>query len=215
MRLALWLFCAAALLCIGFVAAQRRLEDEARIVDAQIGDVRFAYVASYARDEATAAGGRSDRLAFVAIFPDFSAPFRAKKPGATPTRETIFVTLALKDDGIDPAERPEKLYARFLEGDAWAGPGGLIMRRFEQNSAYDLEQLYVAPQGGAIFFARCPKPQSAGAAPAEQCLSLFRIDGIDVEMRYSAALLDRWDVLQEGARDFVARLRAPRRRGAP
>jgi hypothetical protein len=218
MRLIALLGLAAALIAFGVFALQRRYEDVNRAVEAQIGETRFRYAAVYARDEATASGGRVDRLAFAASFPDFSAPFRASKPGVAPrpapARENVFVTLAPKDDGIDPAERPEKLYARFLEGDAWAGPGGLIMRRFEQNSPYDLEQLYVAPQGAATFFARCPRPQPASAAPTEQCLSLFRVEGIDVELRYSAALLDRWDALADGAREFIGRLRPPQKRGA-
>jgi len=206
MRLVLLLLVGtAALILVGALALQHRFDDANRFVEAQIGEQRFAYAASYARDEATAAGGRSDRLAFAAVFPDFAPAFRATAP-----REMVFVTLTPRDDGVNPAERPEKLYARFLEGDAWIGPGGLIMRRFEQNSPYDLEQLYVAPQGGAAFFARCPKPQAASIAPSEQCLSLFRAGGIDVELRYSAILLDRWDALLDGARDFIARLGAAR-----
>jgi hypothetical protein len=217
-RAALFLLAAAALAAVGVLAVQRRFDDVNRIVEAQIGETRFAYAAAYARDEATAVGGRTERLAFAASFPDFAAPFRTTKPGAArpaAARDTVFVTLTPKDEGPDPAERPEKLYARFLEGDAWTGPGGLILRRFEANSPYDLEQLYVAPPGGAMFFARCPKPQPASAAPAEQCLSLFRLGEIDVELRYSAALLDRWETLGDGAREFAARLRAPQRRGTP
>jgi hypothetical protein len=116
--------------------------------------------------------------------------------------------VSLKDDGVDPADRPMQLYARFLEAETVAGPGGLVMRRFEQGSPYDLEQLYVAPPDGRDFFARCPKPASAGAALTELCFFVFRVDGLDVELRFAPALLDNWDALNEGARAFLNRIRA-------
>ena len=204
MRLVLLLLVGtAALILVGALALQHRFDDANRFVEAQIGEQRFAYAASYARDEATAAGGRSDRLAFAAVFPDFAPAFRATAP-----REMVFVTLTPRDDGVNPAERPEKLYARFLEGDAWIGPGGLIMRRFEQNSPYDLEQLYVAAPDGRDFFARCPKPASDGAASAELCFFVFRVDGLDVELRFPPAQLENWETLNEGARAFLGRVRA-------
>jgi hypothetical protein len=185
-----------------------REEAAASRVEANIADAHFSYLAAYARDDATASGGFTDRLGFVALFPDFS-PLPRVNPSGAPKRDDgarkVFVTISLKDETIDPAERPNRLYARFLEGEAVAGPGGLVMRRFERDSPYDLEQLYIAPPDGHSFFARCPKPQSGAS---EACLSLFRLGALDVELRFSSALLKHWEQLDEGARAFVQRLRA-------
>ena len=164
----LFLACLALLACLGLGAyglLRAGADSPAATVEANIGDTRFVFAPAYARDEATAAGGFQDRLAFVAVIPDFSPPPRAARalsPKALTerARDNVFITVSPKDDGVDPADRPMQLYARFLEAETVAGPGGLVMRRFEQGSPYDLEQLYVAPPDGRDFFARCPKPAS-------------------------------------------------------
>ena len=90
----------------------------------------------------------------------------------------------------------------------WIGPEGLILRRFEQGSPYDLEELYIAPPDGRTFFARCLKPSEADAAARDFCLFLFREDDLDVELRFAPALLEHWEALTEGAHAFLARIRA-------
>lgn len=179
-------------------------------VEASIGDAQFAFASDLARDEETAAGGLADRLALVATFPDFAPrparPAPAKDKSRRP--ELVFVTITPKDDAIDPAERPDRLYARFLEAEAFEGPGGLVLRRFEKDSPYGLEQIYMAPPDGRAFFARCPSPQDSGAETDEPCLFLFRDGGLDIELRFAPALLEHWEVLNDGARAFVERIRA-------
>jgi hypothetical protein len=182
------------------------------VVNAHIGAAEFAFAAAYARDEATAAGGAVDRIALLASFPTFSPSTpadrtSAKGRGAQGTGK-LFITISPADEGVEPADRPARLYARFLEGDALLGPGGLVMRRFEPGSPYDLEQLYIAPPSGKEFFARCLKAGDAETAAADFCLWLFRADGLDVELRFSAALLEHWEALSEGARDFFTSIRA-------
>jgi hypothetical protein len=200
------LLIAAALLLILSAAGAgwfflSREEAPDRIVLAEIGNAKFAYARAYARDEATSAGGMADRLSFVVSFPSF-------KPAPAKDRASQSVTLTLthKDDGLDPSERPEKLYARFLTPETLEGPGGLVLRRFEQGSPYDSEELLISPPDGRSFFARCPKPQSG--APGEACLSLFRDGALDVELRYPAALLEHWDTLYEGAHALLAEITA-------
>jgi len=180
------------------------------MVDASIGAAQFAFAADLARDEETAAGGLADRLAFVATFPDFAPrPARpAPAKGKSRPPELVFVTITPKDDAIDPAERPDRLYARFLEAEAFVGPGGLVLRRFEPDSPYGLEQIYMAPPDGRGFFARCPKPAEDGGETQEPCLFLFRDGGLDVELRFSTALLEQWEALNDGAHAFVERIRA-------
>src|SRR5208283_407463 len=78
----------------------------AATVEASIADARFVFPPAYARDEATAAGGFADRLAFVVVFPDFGPPARALKAmspeGLTErARNDVFITVSLKDDGVD------------------------------------------------------------------------------------------------------------------
>lgn len=181
------------------------------IVQAEIAGVRFSFPSGYARDESTAVGGFTDRLAFVAAFPDFSLLSKdgaaARETSTNSARPKLFVTVSAKDDSVDPATRPSRLYARFLEPEAEAGPAGLVLRRFEKGSPYDFEELYLAPPDGREFFARCPKGPLEQGAPGEACLFVFRAEGLDAELRFPPSLLEHWEILNEGARNFVARLR--------
>lgn len=202
---------AAVLLTIALAAGAALLyaaREEApdALIQSELAGVKFSYARGYARDEATAAGGFADHLSFVASFPGF-APLSAKELAAAPS---IALTLTPKDDGLDPGERPGKLYARFLTPETVAGPGGLILRHFEQGSPYDSEELLIAPSDQRGFFARCPKADAS--APREACLSLFRERGLDIELRYSPALLGHWDALYEGAHALIAKMTAQKRK---
>lgn len=195
-------------LCIGALAFGFVLWNDAspeRVVEAEIAGARFSFPQTYARDDAASAGGMTDRLALLAVFPNFSAPKPRERAGPM----MVSVTVSPKDDSPDPAERPTNLYARFLTEETKAGPGGLILRSFEANSPYDLELLYLAPPDGHSFFARCPKPRSPAG---DACLSIFRDGALDIELRYAPGLLEHWDALYEGARAMLARLSAPRKK---
>jgi len=202
-----------ALLAAGAYRLVRQSDEaEPAIVAASLGDARLAYPPAYARDESTRYGGALDRLSFIAVVPDFSPP---QKPSADPRRRAseeldpmrVFVTLSPRDEALDPAERPSRLYARFLEGEVWSGPGGLLMRRFEPGSPYELELLYLAPPDGREFFARCPR-RDAGFLGSAPCLWALRWKGLDVEARFSSALLRDWEELARGLRAFLASIDA-------
>ncbi len=170
------------------------------MVQAELAGATFNYARAYARDGATGAGGFADRLSFIAAFPAFS-PLAGKDRGVVPT---MTVTLTPTEERLDPAERPAKLYARFLTPETFEGPGGLILRRFERNSPYDSEELFIAPPDGRRFFARCPK--AASGAPGEACISVFRHGPFDVELRYMPNLLGEWETLYDLARAFIGRI---------
>ncbi len=187
-------------------------ENPARLIEADVDEVRFAYPPAYARDAASRDGGAIERLALLAAFPGF-APYAPAKPAAAAPAGPVFITIRPRDDGLDPAERPGQLYAHFLQGDAAAGPGGLVIRRFEPGSLYELERLYVAPPEGRSFFARCLE---TAATEEADCLWLFRDGRLDVEVRFAPALLEHWPALASGARGFFAALKSGRfAKGAP
>lgn len=180
-------------------------ERAGRLVHAEFAGLKFVFDSAYARDDVTAGGGLSDRLAFLVSFPSFGPP-------STADGEIIRMTLSPIGDAPDPEDRPAKLYARFLTAETLEGPGGLVLREFEPDSPYETEELLLAPPDGRAFFARCPKPQLG--APGEGCLSVFRAGPIEVELRYPPAILERWDALYEGSRGLLGRMQAqPKRSG--
>lgn len=212
MRLFLVALLVALLVAGAYRVARKSDAAEPTIVAASLGDVRLAYSPAYARDESTRYGGALDHLSFIAVVPDFAPP---QKPSADPRRRAaeeldpmrVFVTIAPREEALDPAERPARLYARFLESEVWSGPGGLVVRRFEPGSPYELEQLYLAPPDGQAFFARCPR-RDAGFLGSAPCLWALRWKGLDVEARFSSTLLRDWEELASGLRAFLASIDA-------
>mgnify|MGYP003350395993 CR=1 FL=1 len=125
-----------------------------------------------------------------------------------PRDPAAFFVLALQasDRSVDPSERMEKLYGRFLERDVWTHPGGLFMRRFENASPYEREDLYFAPPEGRRFAARCVRPAQPPDGLPNMCVSEFRQRGLDAQIRFSPDLLPDWERLHEGSRALIEQM---------
>jgi hypothetical protein len=106
---------------------------------------------------------------------------------------------------LDPSERPQELYGRFLEPDTWESPGGLLLRRFEAGSPYEDEELFIAPPDGRAFSARCRKPGKATEAIGDACLWRFRQSGADVQVRFTVDLLPQWETMATGVGKLLER----------
>jgi hypothetical protein len=173
-----------------------------QFADTAIGGTRLRVHAAYLRPGATP-GPSADRVDLVLRFPDFAPA------GAAPPRDpAAFFVLALQasDRSVDPSERMEKLYGRFLERDVWTHPGGLFMRRFENASPYEREDLYFAPPEGRRFAARCVRPAQPPDGLPNMCVSEFRQRGLDAQIRFSPDLLPDWERLHEGSRALIEQM---------
>jgi hypothetical protein len=125
-------------------------------------------------------------------------PWRAfAGDGAARPDEPVFLTARPADGALAPAERPSVLYARFVAADARSAPGGLIRRRFRDGTPFAGEDLVVAAPDGRAFWARCPTAGDRGDG-ASGCLTEKRFGETDVQVRFSPALLPRWELLASG-----------------
>mgnify|MGYP001186340518 CR=1 FL=1 len=200
---------AALLAAAAIWLATRSGPARAGLEHALVGDALLAYPAAYARTPLAAPAGRVERLDLAAAFPDFQPAGEAK--GATTQAELaaraerlVFLALTADDKSLEPAERPAKLYAPFLEPIGYARPGGLVMRRFQQGSPYEGETLMMTPPEGRAFWARCPAQAEGGAQGLrEPCFTEMRLDGLNLTLRFSPALLPDWERLRDGARALV------------
>jgi hypothetical protein len=176
------------------------------IVAASVGAASFALPSGYFRPSSRT-GGQVDKLELAAFFPDF-APAGDLNDIVSGTdlderhEKLVFVTVTEADQALDPADRPVKLYARFLDPDAWSQPGGLIARGFVSGSPFEGEELYFTAPEGRQFAARCGRPDPRRTTP-NFCIDDFRLDGLDVELRFSANLLSEWEKLTGGARGLL------------
>ena len=172
----------------------------------EVGSAAFSLRTSYLRS-ASRAGERLEELDLAAFFPDF-APAGDE---ADVTRQTdlgerfqriVFITIRPADSSLDPSERTARLYTRFLEPEGWSHPGGLLAHAFQKGSPFENEELYFAAPEGRAFAARCQRPDQTRKTP-NTCAYDFRDGDLDVELRFSAALLSDWEALSAGARGLI------------
>jgi hypothetical protein len=178
----------------------------ASTIQASVGASSFTLPNGYFR-AASRNGGRFERLDIAAFYPDFApAGDLGDIVSATDLAERhdrlVFVTIRQADLTLDPADRPVKLYARFLDPNEWTHPGGLIARGFLAGSPFEGEELYFAAPEGREFAARCGQPDQHRTTP-NFCIEDFRLDELNVELRFSANLLSEWEKLMAGARGLL------------
>jgi hypothetical protein len=171
-----------------------------------VGAARFTLPSGYFRP-ASRGGGRLEQLDLAAFFPDFTpagdvSDVNGKTDLAERYEKLVFVSIKAGDSSFDPAERPAKLYARFLEPDGWSHPGGLVAKAFQAGSPFEGQELYFVEPEGREFAARCGRPDQSQKTP-NSCVYDFRVGEFDVELRFSAALLSEWEKLNAGARGLI------------
>ncbi len=177
-----------------------------RAVAVTLGAERLTLLSTYLRPNSRQ-GGAMDALHLAAFFPDFSpaddsSGVTAGADLAERFARTVFVTAKPADSSLDPAERPARLYQRFLDENSWSHPGGLVARAFVDGSPFEGDELYYVAPEGREFAARCLRPDPARKTP-NTCIYAFRLGDLDVEMRFSAALLAEWVELKAGVRGLI------------
>ena len=183
------------------------------LTSVQLGTIGIVYPTAYARFPAGRGGGRLDRVDLAITVPDFhaagatTASLPADDDVAARVSSLVFLTIRPEDEAIDPQDRTEKIHARFLEPGVWQEESGLVMRRFEKGSPYDHEELHFVPPDGRVFAARCVRPTQPPSDLPSTCLSTFRIDGLDIDVRFPPALLPQWEPLIDGTRNLVQSFR--------
>jgi hypothetical protein len=152
--------------------------------------------------------GRDDGgVELVASFPDF-APAAAVDDVTAHTDiderfgRLVFVGLKAADPKLDPAERTERLYLRFLDETSWSHPGGLVARAFEAGSPFEGDELFFVPPAGRQFAARCHRSEASRNLP-NTCIAAFRNGAVDAQVRFSADRLSDWEALMKGANGLI------------
>ena len=202
----------ALIVAAGVWLAARTGGPRTGIEHALVGDALLTYPAAYARTPLDAPAGRVERLDLVAALPDFkpAADMRAISEQEQRVRgdRLVFIAVAANDKSLDPAERPGKLYAPFLEPIGYDMEGGLVLRRFQAGSPYQGEELVMTPPEGRAFWARCPVfRESPDSKVNEPCFTELRLDGLNVTLRFARASLPEWERLRDGARTLVESFR--------
>ena len=186
--------------------ALQRSGAESGLRQVSVGAATFALKSAYLR-AASRGGGRLEQIDIGAFFPGVAPAGDAGDVNQQTDlgerfQRIVFMTIRPSDSSLDPAERMPRLYARFLEPEEWSHPGGLVARAFQKDSPFENEELFFAAPEGRAFAARCQRPDQARKTP-NTCAYDFRVDDLDIELRFSAALLSEWEALTAGARGLI------------
>ncbi|MCA0405395.1 MAG: hypothetical protein LCH39_04520 [Proteobacteria bacterium] len=188
---------AAAANALIVLRPQATLEPLAGETKVELGGHRLLVPRALIRDHAQMQGGRLDRLDLVMLAEGLAPlpPVDAKRPEAAPP-ERVALVLTPSDDRLSSIDMFGKVYARFLSGETMPTPSGLMLRRFREKTPYEDRELYLGVGTGRTFVALCPLPEAQAKEP---CTTTFRLAGLDMELRFSAARLPQWRRMTEHA----------------
>jgi hypothetical protein len=181
-----------------------------------LGRIALVYPPSFARFPQGKSGGRLDKLELAVILPEFKPAGDVMQTlpaaGAVAEKPIMFITIEPEQRTVAPADRVGQLYSNFLEPEALAQDSGLMMRRFQENAPFAGEDLYFDPPEGRKFAARCARPAHVADNLPETCIAAQRMDGLDIEYRFSRDALVYWEQIAEGGPLFIRDklTRAPR-----
>ncbi|MGO8737273.1 hypothetical protein [Rhodoblastus sp.] len=156
-----------------------------------------------------------DRIDLVALAPDFTPgsahPRDLPAAGETDAkgRDQIFLSIGPAPKNDRRAASPAERYGPFVAAEAQVTKGGLLRRRFEDNSPYAGEDLYLSPPDGVEFSARCERPKIPSDRLPNTCVSQFRLENLSIEARFDPVWLAEWRQLRANALLLVRSAESP------
>ena len=140
--------------------------------------------------------GAQERIDLAFAWPSLSPPDPAEKraPSANPF-DRVFITIVDAGGALAPEDRIKTVYPRYVEKDPSAGPDGLLVLAFREDTPYHGEDLVYDPSAPERFVVRCTR--TAGPAVGT-CLYERRIGGADATVRVLRSWLDDWRAVAAG-----------------
>lgn len=146
--------------------------------------------------------GTHDRIDLAYVWPNLTPPNPVQKPDVAPT-ERMFVTIQGADGTLPPMQRVETIYPRYLVSEPVAGPPGLTLRGFRDDTPYRGEELVFASDAPTRFLARCSK---RGAVRSGNCLLDRRIGEADITVHFPRYWLNDWQKVTDGIDALMTRI---------
>jgi hypothetical protein len=150
--------------------------------------------------------GAQDRVDLAFAWPaEDSAAERtdASTPGPRPG-DLLFVTIADAAGALAPDERLRTIYPRYTAEQPLAGPDGLTLVAFRDDTPYQGEDLVFDQAEEGHFVARCSRD---AAVVHGTCLYERRIGGADFTVRFPRGWLPRWRAVATQIDRLIAQLR--------
>jgi hypothetical protein len=155
--------------------------------------------------------GPQERVDLAFLWPELTPPDPTVKPALHQeplTFDRLFISLAGFSGALSAAERFRQIYPRYFADGQFAGPDGLIVKRFRDGTPYQGDDLFYDPTMQDPFMARCSRP-GAGETPGI-CLVEQRIaNAVDVTVRFPRDWLIEWRILAKAIDHVIRTLRPP------
>ncbi|HVZ51221.1 MAG TPA: hypothetical protein VG986_04595 [Pseudolabrys sp.] len=150
--------------------------------------------------------GTHERVDLAYLWPSLMPPDPALKMidgKPVDPNQRLFITIETSDGTLPIIERVETIYARYLVPVPKAGPDGLTLRGFRDDSPYRGEELAFESAAPAHFLARCSRK---GVINSGTCLLERRIGEADITVRFPRDWLADWKNVAAGIDRLTARL---------
>lgn len=150
--------------------------------------------------------GTQERVDLAYLWPSLVPPDPARKPTVgepVDPNERLFVTIQTADGTLPLMERVKTIYPRYLVAEPVAGPEGLTVRGFRNDTPYRDEELVFEQAAPDHFLARCAR---RGVINSGSCLLERRIGNADITVRFPRDWLKDWQNVAAGIDRLMARL---------
>ena len=150
--------------------------------------------------------GTQERVDLAYLWPSLVPPDPARKAtlGAPiDPNERLFVTIQTGDGTLPLLERVRTIYPRYLVAEPVAGPAGLTLRGFRDDTPYQGEELVFESNAPEHFLARCAR---RGVINSGSCLLERRIGNADITIRFPRDWLGQWQTIATGIDSLITRL---------
>ena len=150
--------------------------------------------------------GTQDRVDLAYLWPSLTPPDPQTKPSVgapVDPNKRLFVTIASGDGTLPLMQRVKEIYPRYLVPEPSAGPEGLTLRGFRDDTPYQGEELVFEQQSPEHFLARCSRK---GVVNSGNCLLERRIGNADITFRFPRDWLSDWRSVATGIDKLLARL---------
>jgi hypothetical protein len=171
-----------------------------------IGGVAFNIEPAAIRQSVQRRPGTQERVDLAYLWPSLAPPDSAlKTTSGAPANpnERLFVTIQTGDGTLALLERVQTIYPRYLVAEPVAGPAGLTLRGFRDNTPYQGEELVFESSAPEHFLARCAR---RGVINSGSCLLERRIGNADITLRFPRDWLGNWQSIASGIDTLIARL---------
>jgi hypothetical protein len=207
------LFAAVAVIAAAYVAyvLWPRWPDAPVALDAPslpivIAGVAFNVEPAAIRPSVQRRPGTQQRVDLAYLWPSLVPPDPARKltVGApVDPNERLFVTIQTGDGTLPLLERVQTIYPRYLVAQPVAGPEGLTLRGFRDDTPYRGEELVFESNAPEHFLARC---SMRGVINSGSCLLERRIGNADITIRFPLDWLEHWQDVASGIDRLIVRL---------